>query len=126
MSAADESQALKEAMDGFHNYLREAQELIDAAQGLTAQERADGYAYLMGLMVKIAQMAMANVDTAHPYFRRSQDTFSKYGLDNPDNLYAYAWVDDAGEYRIKGKRGTASDFLFQIFAGNPVPAPRSS
>ena len=29
MSAADESQALKEAMDGFHNYLRQAQQLID-------------------------------------------------------------------------------------------------
>jgi hypothetical protein len=119
MNAEAQGRALKEAMDAFHNYLREAQQLIDAADGLSSQERADGYAYLMGLMVKITQMAMANVDTTHPYFRRSQDTFSKYGLDNPDNLYAYACVDDASEYRIKGTRGTGSDFLFQIFAGNP-------
>jgi len=119
MSAADEALALRDAMDAFHHYLREAQQLIESAPGLSPQERADGYAYLMGLMVKITQMAMANADSTHPYFRRSQDTFSKYGLDNPDNLYAYAWIDDASEYRITGTRGTASDFLFQVFAGNP-------
>lgn len=119
MSAANDGAALAEAMDAFHGHLREAQRLIEQAPGLTVEERADGYAYLMGLMVNIVQSSMANVDTMHPQFRRGQDTFSKYGLDNPDNLYAGAHIDDAGEYRIKGTRGTATDFLFQIFAGNP-------
>ena len=117
MSAGDEG--LAEAMDAFHNYLREAQQLIESAPGLTLQERSDGYAYLMGLMVKITESTMANADPTHPHFRRGQDTFSKYGLDNPDNLYAGARIDDASEYRITGTRGTAADFLFQIFAGNP-------
>jgi hypothetical protein len=117
MSAADEG--LAEAMDAFHKHLREAQRLIESAPGLTLQERADGYAYLMGLMVKITESTMANADPTHPHFRRGQDTFSKYGLDNPDNLYAGARIDDASEYRITGTRGTAADFLFQIFAGNP-------
>jgi hypothetical protein len=119
MSAADDGKALAGAMDAFHAHLREAQELIEQAPGLTLEERADGYAYLMGLMVNIVQSSMANVDPIHPQFRRGQDTFSKYGLDNPDNLYAGAHVDDTGEYRIKGTRGTATDFLFQIFVGNP-------
>jgi hypothetical protein len=119
MSAGDEGLALREAMDAFHNYLRDSQQLIESAPGLTLQERADGYAYLMGLMVKITESTMANADPTHPHFRRGQDTFSKYGLDNPDNLYAGARIDDASEYRITGTRGTAADFLFQIFAGNP-------
>jgi hypothetical protein len=119
MSAGDDGKALIEAMDAFEGNLREARQLIQSVQGLTLQERADGYAYLMGLMVKIVESAMANADTTHPHFRRGQDTFSKYGLDNPDNLYAGTRVDDASEYRIRGTRGNASDFLFQIFAGNP-------
>jgi hypothetical protein len=119
MSAANDGKALAEAMDSFHGYLREAQQLIEQTQGLTLEERADGYAYLMGLMVNIVQSSMANVDTMHPQFRRGQDTFSKFGLDNPDNLYGGAHIDDTGEYRIRGTRGTATDFLFQIIAGNP-------
>ena len=119
MSAADQDKALSEAMDAFHEHLRKAQQLIEQAPGLTLEERADGYAYLMGLMVNIVQSSMANVDPVHPQFRRGQDTFSKYGLDNPDNLYGGAHIDDSGEYRIKGTRGTATDFLFQIIAGNP-------
>ena len=31
MSAADEALALRDAMDAFHNYLREAQQLIESA-----------------------------------------------------------------------------------------------
>ena len=42
MSAADQNEALKEAMDAFHGHLREAQQLIESVQGLSAQERADG------------------------------------------------------------------------------------
>ncbi|HEY2105047.1 MAG TPA: hypothetical protein VGH29_04650 [Candidatus Binataceae bacterium] len=119
MSAADDGKALAEAMEAFHGHLREAQQLIEQTPGLTLEERADGYAYLMGLMVNIVQSTMANVDTMHPQFRRGQDTFSKFGLDNPDNLYGGAHIDDTGEYRIKGTRGTATDFMFQIIAGNP-------
>ncbi len=110
---------LRSAMDLFHNHLREAQQLIDEMAGPTLEERAHGYAYLMGLMVNLVQSSMANVDPMHPEFRRGQDTFSKYGLDNPDNLYGGAHIDDTGEYRIKGTRGTATDFLFQLIAGNP-------
>jgi hypothetical protein len=119
MSATQQAGMLSDAMDAYHGYLREAQQLIDQTPGLTLEDRADGYAYLMGLMVNIVQSSMANVDTMHPQFRRGQDTFSKFGLDNPDNLYGGAHIDDTGEYRIKGTRGTATDFLFQVIAGNP-------
>jgi hypothetical protein len=119
MSAADQAKILSDAMEAFHGHLREAQQLIEQAPGLTLEERAAGYAYLMGLMVNLVQSSMANVDPIHPQFRRGQDTFSKYGLDNPDNLYGGAHIDDTGEYRIKGTRGTATDFLFQIIGGNP-------
>jgi hypothetical protein len=119
MSAEDRGKSLTDAMEAYHGYLREAQQLIEQAPGLTLEERAAGYAYLMGLMVNIVQSSMANVDPVHPQFRRGQDTFSKYGLDNPDNLYGGAHIDDEGEYRIKGTRGTATDFLFQIIGGNP-------
>jgi hypothetical protein len=110
---------LQSAMDAFQSYLREARQLVDEMPGLALEERAHGYAYLMGLMVNLVQSSMANVDSMHPQFRRGQDTFSKYGLDNPDNLYGGAHIDDTGEYRIKGTRGTATDFLFQVIAGNP-------
>ncbi len=119
MAPESDATTLAAAMDAFHRHLREAQQLIDQTPDLAPQERADGYAYLMGLMVNIVQSAMAGVDPAHPQFRRGQDTFSKYGLDNPDNLYGGAHIDDRGEYRIKGTRGTATDFLFQIIGGNP-------
>ena len=59
MSGENQGSALGDAMDAFHGYLRDAQQLIDQAQGLTPPERADGYAYLMALMVKITEMAMA-------------------------------------------------------------------
>lgn len=119
MGATDDGKVVADAMDAFHSHLREAQKLIEEIPGLAPQERADGYAYLMGLMVNLVQSTMANVDTIHPQFRRGQDTFSKYGLDNPDNLYGGAHIDDTGDYRIRGTRGTAADFLFQVIAGNP-------
>ncbi len=119
MSAANDGGMLAQAMDAFHDHMREAQKLIDQTPDLTVEERAQGYAYLMGLMVNLVQSTMAAVDPMHPQFRRGQDTFSKYGLDNPDNLYGGAHIDDTGEYRIKGTRGTATDFLFQVIAGNP-------
>jgi hypothetical protein len=119
MADANDKLTVQNAMKAFHDYIEEAEQAIAAVPGLTAEEVADGYAYLVALLPKMVEFTMANADTEHPQFRRLQDTLWKFGLDNPDNLYTYARIDDSGDYRIHGTRGSATEFLFQVIAGFP-------
>jgi len=106
-------------MERFTSSVAEAESLVRGVPGLTEQDRADGYRYLAGLVRWGLDHEVANPDTDHPAFRRSQDTFTKWGLDNPDNLYGGAQISDQGDYVVNGTRGTAAYLAFQVMAGTP-------
>jgi len=55
----------------------------------------------------------------HPRFIRSVDYASKSGLDNPDNTYLVTQLNDEGEYKITGTRGSTAGFVFQLVIGQP-------
>ena len=55
----------------------------------------------------------------YPRFMRAVDWTSKAGLDNPDNNYYVALIDDNGSYRIRGNRGTTTQLIFQLVIGQP-------
>ena len=58
-------------------------------------------------------------DRNHPRFIRSVDYASKSGLDNPDNTYFMTQLNEGGEYKITGTRGTTTGLVFQLLLGQP-------
>ncbi len=66
----------------------------------------------------------------HPSFLPSVGYYQMYGSPNPDTVYRNAAVDGAGEYLIRGHRGTVPDVTIMPFGG-PIaagsrPSPRST
>lgn len=118
-ASADPDGQLHAAMEQFTASLQEAEKLVRQVPGLSEQDRAEGYQYVAGLVHGALDREFANSDVDHPSLRRSLDTFTKAGLDNPDNLYAEAQISDQGEYLISGTRGTAAHLAFQLMAGTP-------
>jgi len=55
----------------------------------------------------------------YPRTMRGVDWTSKAGLDNPDNNYFFALLDDEGTYRLTGKRGNTTQLIFQLVIGVP-------
>ena len=45
-------------------------------------------------------------DPEHPAFLPSVGYYQMYGSPNPDTVYRNAAIDGAGEYRIRGHRGS--------------------
>lgn len=117
--SGDPDGALHSAMERFTSSVAEAEALVRQVPNLSEQDRAEGYRYLAGLVRWALERKLANSDVDHPSFSRTQDTFTKWGLDNPDNLYANAEIDDRGEYLVSGTRGTAAYLAFQVMAGTP-------
>jgi len=117
--SGDPNGELHAAMERFTSSVAEAEALVRQVPGLSEQDRTEGYRYLAGLVRWALDRKLANPDMDHPCFRRTQDTFTKWGLDNPDNLYANAQISDQGDYLISGTRGTAAYLAFQVMAGTP-------
>ena len=80
--------------------------------------RAEAY---RGLLYTIVGSIKAGALTSHDYPRtmRGVDWTSKAGLDNPDNNYFFALLDDEGTYRLTGKRGNTTQLIFQLVIGVP-------
>jgi hypothetical protein len=101
--------------------LREALEALEAdiasEPDITDLDRADGLLLVAGLYKWGIDRAIVGADTQRPRFVRFMDTFSKWGLANPDNLYLVAEVDSAAEYRIVGKRGSCIDMIIEVRTG---------
>lgn len=85
---------LDAAMNVFQSALREVRSLVDETPTLSDQDRAEGYQYLAGLLAWVLERAITNADPNAPYFMRWFDGFTKFGLDNPDNLYVSAEISD--------------------------------
>lgn len=104
-AAVDEVRANFEASPSFN---------IDEAH------RAGTYQLLQAIMAGNLNGLMGGGDGTYPHIRQVLSPSMKLGVDNPDTFYRGATVSNAnGEnvYRVWGNRGTASDFLFELFFG---------
>jgi Protein of unknown function (DUF1214) len=110
---------LNAAMNVFQSALQQVRSLIEDTPVLSDQDRAEGYQYLAGLLAWVLERATANADPNAPYFMRWFDGFTKFGLENPDNLYVSAEISDQGDYMVSGTRGSAADIVWQVLDTDP-------
>jgi hypothetical protein len=83
----------------------------------TAADRAEGFRYLLGLLVATVMPFLHDAGPEHPAFVRSMDDVVKFGLDAPDGINSYAAsVRDDLTYRIWGNAGTAHYVGWQLMA----------
>jgi hypothetical protein len=111
----------------FREAVAEAERLIEGADFVrTEQDLAEGYEYLAGSVRASLQLAFG-YDLEHPLFINSTHQYSKQGLDNPDAIYFHAYLTEAAEYVVTGRRGTTADLSFQVMNGgySPAEAPDS-
>lgn len=100
--------------------------LADAAAELEARllsadmpeaEREEGRAYLGGLVRWELNRALVSSDPGRPALTLCMDDVSKWGLENPDNIYRSAAIDGDAEYVLRGERGTTADLVFEVLTG---------
>lgn len=87
---------------------------------IDAAHRAGTYQVLQAVMAGNLNGLMGGGDGTYPHIRLVLSPSMKLGVDNPDTFYRGATVSNpTGEhvYRVWGNRGTASDFLFELFYG---------
>jgi len=82
------------------------------------QEKAEAYRGVLYSLVGAIKSG-ALLEHRQPRFAKSIDWTSKSGMDNPDNNYFVALIDDAAAYRISGTRGTTKNLTFQLVIGQP-------
>ena len=82
------------------------------------QEKAEAYRGVLYSLVGAIKSG-ALLEHRQPRFAKSIDWTSKSGMDNPDNNYFVALIDDDAEYRISGTRGTTKNLIFQLVIGQP-------
>jgi len=82
-----------------------------------AELRAEGFRYLLGLVVSGIAQAGALADPDRPRFVRNPDSQAKWGAENADNQYLWACIRPDAVYRIHGQRESALDFLIELKEG---------
>jgi hypothetical protein len=87
--------------------------LADAGEAILRPEapsspldRAEGFRYLTRLLRIGLMQNLEAADPDFPFFFRPGDEVTKYGGDNPDNIYWSATVKGDRDYRITASRGT--------------------
>lgn len=80
-------------------------------------DRDAGHRYLAGLTRWALERALVGSDPSYPAFARCMDTVSKWGLENPDNIYRSARISAEAEYLITGHRGSCADLAFEVLTG---------
>ena len=100
-----------------HALERAGEHLFAAGAGASETTRAEGVLYLLGLVRGGLGQALELRDPARPRFFRNPDSLSRWGAENADNQYLWVRVDPSREYRIRGSRGNAFDFLLEVKEG---------
>lgn len=112
--------ALSPASQAWHRFLddlRASSERVDAAlASMNDVERAVAHRSLMRAAILAANTALENADPAHPYFAVIDPPFFKTGGNSPDAEYYQAPLSSDYTYRIRGRRGDAAFFSFQVYA----------
>lgn len=112
-------QLLSTAYSTLQLALTEAQAQLQNMRDLSAQDRAEGYQYIAGLLSWSLEKATSHANTQAPYFMRWFDSFRKFGLENPDNYYVSAEIDGQRQYRLSGTWSGAADIVWQVLDTNP-------
>ncbi len=86
-------------------------------------DRAEGFRSLTRSLACALQQAIEFSDVERPVFHANPGLAFKWGGDNPDNYYQHAAIDGARTYRIRGRRGTVTDFILSASAAGPMEAP---
>ena len=92
---------------------------VDSFIDTTEQERAEGHAYIAGMARWAISRALVSSDTDRPGFVRCMDGSTRWGLENPDNIYQSADIRGNYEYILRGQRGTSADFEVEVLTGLP-------
>lgn len=97
----------------FCNALEETGcEILESAQGADPVSQAEGLRYLTRLLRSGIEKFVEHSDPRDPFLANVYNERLKWGLDNPDSLYAMAYVDGTKEYEITGNVGTVPYFNF--------------
>ncbi len=108
--------------NAWDNFIRAQQEALTLVQAQPfyqdSQSKAEGYRALLYAIVGSIKSG-ALMEHEYPRFMRAVDWSSKSGLDNPDNNYYIALIDDDSDYKIIGTRGSTIGLVFQLVVGQP-------
>ena len=91
---------------------RSGEQILRSEAPRDAFTRAEGFRYLSRLLRIALEMHVEFADADFPGFFSPSHETAKIGADNPDNLYQYARLNGAHEYRISGTRGTVAYLSF--------------
>ena len=112
-ASSEAKEALERGWTAFIEGLEEARGEIEdpwlAGPDPSERNLADGYRYLLGHAVRIAETEFGQ-HADLPYFQRSVRMMSKWTIDNPDTLYLSAPIDPAGTYRIRARAADSQDW----------------
>lgn len=122
LSPGHAQQLLSTAYSTLQAALAESQTQLQAMPDISAQDRAEGYQYIAGLLSWSLEKATTHANPQAPYFMRWFDSFRKFGLENPDNYYVSAEIDGQGQYRLSGTWAGAADIVWQVLDMNPGDA----
>ena len=117
-----QTEDLQMAWAEYYAAVDEVRANFEASPSFTIDEahRAGTYQLLQAIMAGNLNGLMGGGDGTYPHIRLVLSPSMKLGVDNPDTFYRGATVSNASGdnvYRVWGNRGTASDFLFELFYG---------
>jgi hypothetical protein len=79
---------------------------------------AEAHRFLTRMMRSAFELIVESGDAAVPALTVSLHETMKLGWDNPDNIHHNAYVSEAFEYRLSGRRGDAHTVTFAIYGGS--------
>ncbi|GAB2467264.1 hypothetical protein GCM10027082_18600 [Comamonas humi] len=107
--STDEKLLTGEVWAEFCDHLKRCgQQILRPETPADPATRAEGFRYLSRLTRIALEMHVESADAAFPSFIRTSHETAKIGADNPDNIYEYARLNGALQYRIFGNRGSVS------------------
>jgi hypothetical protein len=124
-SAPARAEAPAPVAAAYARYLQaidKARGIVDGSAGVRkgheAEDRREGNLFVQGIVNASLTWALSNTPEA-PLMALVPHPSDRLGLNNPDNLYYTARVDDRHSYVISGKRGLARTFAIQANTGLP-------
>lgn len=79
---------------------------------------AEAHRFLTRMLRSAFELIMESGDASVPALTVSLHETMKLGWDNPDNVHHNAYVSDAFEYRLSGRRGDAHTVTLAIYGGS--------
>ncbi len=94
-------------------------EILQSADALDDVNRAEGLRYLTRMVRGAIEKFVEYVDPLDPVMYKTADERTGHGGDNPDQMYSVSPVVASEVYELRGNRGTAWDFNFNVFNYRP-------